>query len=139
MGSTTLPEEAGKYITRVDIAVRRWTSGRDEELLLCDVESNLPLDMPLDGMPDKTQIYQMSFALLPRSEVYVETGDLSLVLVHCCDSVGCFVASTPTTFRITPPEDEPILGLCLEYLRSFYEFVRIEEKIHIVTEHEEKS
>jgi hypothetical protein len=139
LGIFTLPAEAGKYITHVDIEVRQWTSGKGEDLTVCDLTSNLPIDMPVDDMPDKAKIYRLSVAVLPRKEVYLETGDLSLILVHCGDGIGCVVCSTPTTFRITPPDDEPILGLCLEYLSSFYEFVRIEEKIHIVTEHEEKS
>jgi hypothetical protein len=137
VGVTTPSAKAGKYITHVDIAIRQWTSGAGEDLTMCDVSSNLPIDMPVDDMPDKIKAYRISIPIMPRKHVYIETGDLSLIFVHCGDSIGCFVASTPTSFRITPPDDEPILGLCLEYLSSFYEFVRIEEKIHIVTEHEE--
>lgn len=140
MGDITRSKDAGKYITHVDISVRQWTSGRNEALMMCDVKSNLPIEMAMDYMPDKTEVYALSFVLSPRSEVYVETGDLSLVLAHCCDNVGCFICSTPTTFRIMQPDKEPIVGLCLEYLSSFFEFVRIEDQpIHIVTEHEEKS
>jgi hypothetical protein len=138
VGVKTLPSEAGKYITHTDIAVRHWRSGTGEELTICDVSSNLPLDMPLEELPAEAQMYRLSLALLPRKEIYLETGDLSVILVHCGDGIGCVVCSTPTSFRVTPPDDEPIAGLCLEYLSSFYRFVRIDEKIHIVTEREEK-
>jgi hypothetical protein len=135
---TTLPEEAGKYSTQVEIAVRQWTSGKGEDLMVCDLASNFAIDMPVDDMPDKVKVYRMSVAILPRKEVYIETGDLSLILVHCGEGIGCVVCSTPTTFRITSPHEEPIVGLCLHYLSSFYGFVRIEEKIHIGTEQEDK-
>ena len=88
MGASNPPDEAGKFITRVDIHTHTITTAKGETLTLADINSNCPITFPLEDDPEMRLVYGLSVAIRPRQPVYLDTGDISLILVHCGDTVG---------------------------------------------------